>query len=385
MYVGKRPTGVFTPKDWRRFCGPVWRESQVDNCRQAGIGKYEPLPPPPPTGWEEVVLLRAGVDPQADEFVCDLLTFNPILAARCIYEGRASVSDAVRQQVIRALLSLIEDTSDIALRVRIAAGEALGYLGDTRFRFVDLTTGQDVTSDELKARIWRGDKPEDRERYLILPPTVPIDDGGYDKSDDARWRDCWWKDKNGDEVGWDWLRGSGQTAPYFWNDSRFHKPNYPVVGVTWYEAVAYANWLNAKIGQLVNWSISWHYRLPTEAQWEYAARGDERRLFPWGVEPPLGEAVARLCNIHEGDNFVYGTTPVGIFLLGATPNGIFDMAGNVWEWCEDWRDVRKDYRALRGGSWLIGPHLARACARDRLYPDYGWLDFWGIRLVQCRS
>jgi formylglycine-generating enzyme required for sulfatase activity len=453
----------FTDADWRRFLVRFWWESDMPN--RADIGKYEPLPPPPLTGWEEVVLMLAGIRKFPDEFVRDVLRFNPIMAARCIHEGRANVSEPVRQEVIRALLNIIGEgdapaelrgsagaspsRKDVALRVRIAAGEALGYVGDTRFRFVDLTTGQDVTSDELKARIWRGDNPEDRERYLILPPPVDIrapqkpyvvkekrpaspvtlrdyaigkypvtyrefeqfvSDEGYTE----KWRACW------TDGGWDWLESSRQTAPYRWNDSRFHKPNSPVVGITWFEAVAYCNWLNAKVGQWVNGSMRsmdaidagmqgysrslapcGRYRLPTEAEWEYAAAGDGNgRLWAWGDEPKmndkrLAEKIAQRCNARLGENYVSNMTPVGIYLLGATPDGIFDMAGNVWEWCSSLWDEGQEgrgknvagnpSRVLRGGAWLNAhPLNVRAALRLRNHPD-NWWNYVGFRCACVRE
>jgi formylglycine-generating enzyme required for sulfatase activity/energy-coupling factor transporter ATP-binding protein EcfA2 len=102
-------------------------------------------------------------------------------------------------------------------------------------------------------------------------------------------------------------------------------PNHPVVGVTWYEAMAFCRWLT----QVLN--DNHIYALPTEAEWEYAARGYERRPYPWGVEEPDDERA----NFNE---IYHGTTAVGCFAQGATPEGILDLAGNVWEW------TRSEYR-----------------------------------------
>ncbi|NCQ25927.1 MAG: formylglycine-generating enzyme family protein, partial [Armatimonadetes bacterium] len=108
-------------------------------------------------------------------------------------------------------------------------------------------------------------------------------------------------------------------------------PNRPVVHVKWYEAVAYCNWLTDKLRSV---APRGRYRLPTEAEWEYAARGEGRRLWPWGDDPPLiAENVATRCNAWIGDNYAASTTPVGIYPLGRTPEGIDELAGNVWEWC----------------------------------------------------
>ena len=91
---------------------------------------YDPLPPPPPTNWEETTILAAGLMPENDdELVCALIPVNPVLAGRCIYEGQAQVAPDVRQVVIDRLVAAISDAK-VALRVRIAAGDVLGYLGD---------------------------------------------------------------------------------------------------------------------------------------------------------------------------------------------------------------------------------------------------------------
>jgi formylglycine-generating enzyme required for sulfatase activity len=133
-------------------------------------------------------------------------------------------------------------------------------------------------------------------------------------------------------------------APVF--NAGWRKADHPIVDVTWADAAAYAKWA--------------HGELPTEAQWEKAARGTEARKFPWGDswdDSPCANSV------HEA---LSGTAPSGSFPAGASPYGCRDMAGNVWEWCKDWynRETwRADhgadpqgpaeglFRVMRGGSW----------------------------------
>jgi formylglycine-generating enzyme required for sulfatase activity len=162
------------------------------------------------------------------------------------------------------------------------------------------------------------------------------------------------------------------------------KANHPVVYVTWQDAADYCRWLS---GVTVT-----HYALPTEAQWEKAARGIESRKYPWG-----NEWDARRCNASEGEK--RGTTPVGAYSpAGDSPYGVADMVGNVWEWCADWwsadeykrragREVRDpigpqkgDYHALRGGAWDSTRRFARCAARGRYEPD-ARDDFIGFRVV----
>jgi formylglycine-generating enzyme required for sulfatase activity len=154
-------------------------------------------------------------------------------------------------------------------------------------------------------------------------------------------------------------------APRHWNDRMFPvgKANHPVVYISWFDAQAYVTWLSRETGK--------QYRLPTEAEWEKAARGNDGRTYPWE-----GEFDASKCNVEET---VGDTTPVGIYPAGASPYGVMDMAGNVWEWCADW--FAEDYykqadnrnptgpdkgqlRVWRGGSWLDLHDPARAASRS---------------------
>ena len=122
--------------------------------------------------------------------------------------------------------------------------------------------------------------------------------------------------------------------------------NHPVVGVSWDDAVAYCKWRSSKTGK--------KFRLPTEWEWEYAAAGKEKRTYPWADEK--GEPTSELLNYN---NNVGTTTPVGSYPEGATPEGLYDMAGNVWEWTDSWYDEKeRSYRVLRGGSWC---NLAEDC------------------------
>ena len=148
------------------------------------------------------------------------------------------------------------------------------------------------------------------------------------------------------------------------------KEDHPVVNVSWHDAQAYGRWLAGKIGRAV--------RLPTEAEWEKAARGDrDGRRYPWG--DAWGELMCNSGELGLGD-----TSPVGLFLSGASPYGVLDMAGNVWEWCQskykpypydadDGReDLRGDYhRVLRGGSFNVDRRGVRCAFRFNPHPHPG--------------
>jgi len=185
-------------------------------------------------------------------------------------------------------------------------------------------------------------------------------------------------------TGYPAPRGIGYTAVYEllkhdyepWRDSGFNHPHQPVTTVTWFDAVAYCEWAGK--------------RLPTEAEWEKAARGDlEDARYPWGSAEPDNTAANfadsqtefewRSTNVNDGFLF---TAPVGTF----PPNGygLFDMAGNVWEWCADWysptyyaesprRNPKGPYtgerRVLRGGTWYRAAHTLRNAERVSDFPE----------------
>ncbi|OPZ88271.1 MAG: Serine/threonine-protein kinase pkn1 [bacterium ADurb.Bin429] len=163
--------------------------------------------------------------------------------------------------------------------------------------------------------------------------------------------------------------------PWKWQD------NQPIVNVSWNDAKAYADWAGAS--------------LPTEAQWEKAARGTDGRVFPWGDKWDAARCANKSNSYDEYGNYI-GPKSVASFKAGASPYGIEDMAGNTCEWCADW--YGKDYykiaplknptgpktgekRILRGGSWNNnGPVDYRGACRDSNRPDGGGADA-GFRCV----
>jgi formylglycine-generating enzyme required for sulfatase activity len=183
----------------------------------------------------------------------------------------------------------------------------------------------------------------------------------------------------------DWLgqRPQGRRDRPFWMDrAPWNGPNRPVVGVTWYEALAYCRWLEA---QVQAGHPGARIRLPSEAQWEKAARGTEARRWPWGDAWADDHANSEEAGLKT-------TSPVGLFPAGASPFGALDMAGNVFEWTSsrwgggdlyrpdfgypyapsDGRESLEgpDLRVVRGGSWYFDARYARCAYRFRDQPDY---------------
>lgn len=145
----------------------------------------------------------------------------------------------------------------------------------------------------------------------------------------------------------------------------------PACPISWWDAVAFCQWLSSSCQEL--------YRLPTEAEWERAARGIDGRIYPWGDEPPTPWH----CNCYPGVGY-----PVSVFAhpAGASECGCLDMVGNAWEWCADWYDpqiYKTDVlinpigpstgrsRVIRGGAWDSEPHMVRCATRcyDRAYGE----------------
>lgn len=213
---------------------------------------------------------------------------------------------------------------------------------------VKVPKGPFLYGDE-KARVviehdyWIDKYPMTNEKYRAF-----IEAGGYENQ-------RYWSDE-----GWVWKTEQNIESPQFWSDKRWNQADHPVVGVSYYEAEAYANWSGK--------------RLPTEKEWEKAARGENGREYPWG-----GKFNNNKCN--SGESGIDPTTPVTHYPNGVSPYGCFDMAGNVWGWCSSWYGESVARRVIRGGSWDGGPGDLRASHRGRYDTDARG-NFLGFRLVQ---
>jgi formylglycine-generating enzyme required for sulfatase activity len=189
---------------------------------------------------------------------------------------------------------------------------------------------------------------------------VFIEHSGYETEE-------WWPEK-----GWTWREKELILRPKFWEDPKWNQDDHPVVGVSWYEATAFCNWLSSfnKDG--------FRFHLPSERQWERAARGNKDGLvYPWG-----NEFDPDCCNAKDAG--IGKTTRVDRYANGVSPVGCYDMAGNVWEWTSDLYDPKKGSYTLKGGSWYSPGDLAR-CDYSFSYFPHNRVNFAGFRCARTRK
>jgi formylglycine-generating enzyme required for sulfatase activity len=350
-------------------------------------------------------------------------------------------AEATQRTLARRLATLVTDPhlSPALPRLRAATGRALARLGDPRDgvsvhgHIPDLAWCSVPTGP-----FWLGARAADQEAYdnekprhrLTLPAffiaRYPITnaqfspfivDGGYENK--QWWTEAGWAWRHGNEpepdLTWiadqdlrkqyaEWLAQrpvARRSTPFFWDDERYNLANQPVIGVSWYEAIAYCAWLHQQCimcGQGVTMESEplatllstggWQVRLPTEAEWEKAVGGDadrrQQRRYAWGDTWDVTRA-----NV---DNQVEYPCAVGIFLAGAAACGALDMTGNVWEWTlsqyaeypykSDARNAPagEASRVLRGGAWGDHARDARVSSRS-LAPPAFFSSYVGLRVV----
>lgn len=179
------------------------------------------------------------------------------------------------------------------------------------------------------------------------------------------------------------LGATGVAPPPFWTDPNFNHPQQPVAGPSWLEATRYCEWLSTQTGR--------HFRLPTEAEWELAARGGREQLnFPWGDESPqsLPDYATR-----------WQKGPEAVARYAPNAFGLYDICDNVHEWCSDWYDpnyyavspernprgpedcpMKPARKSSKGGSWRHHIKVARCSARSSIPPEFQYADY-GFRVA----
>ena len=344
--------------------------NEGERCRFAGLSRDE---------MDAYIRLAGSVNDAEPVVEVDGDVLSTLLSNddALIADGLAQIEqdDEAVLKAWRAKLATIMLGSEHSVPERASAGRAVAHLGDPRESvyqrepdMVHIPAGDFFMGDEEEGDTYTVtiDQPYEIGLYPVTNAQYRhfIEDGGYTKKHQKCWPD----------AGWEFREEKSITQPRFWDDVMWNLDNHPVVGVSWYECIAYAAWL-AKVTRKP-------YRLPTEAEWERAARHTDGRIYPWGNEWQSNHANTNELQLGE-------TTAVGIFPVGNAVCGAADMSGNVWEWClnkyenPDIVDVDQsgDFRTLRGGSWGDDDsRYYRVAVRDRGSP-YDRFNSTGVRVV----
>ena len=329
------------------------------------------------SGWEEAAVLLAGF--HSEDCAPVIRWFQdaqPEVAAQCVLESGAAIRDrdALFADLRAAWLPRLTDpTREPEPEGRAAVGRALGRLG------LDDRMGVGLNAEGVPEIDWvsipGGEFVYQEGEHRSLAPfriaRYPVTHAQFQAFLDA-------EDGYGDDRWWAGLKSPDRTP----KRARWAIANHPRETVSWFEAMAFCAWLGHR--------FSVELRLPTEWEWERAARGTDGRSYPWGSDYQAGCA-----NIDEtwdevGPHSLSRTSAVGIYPGGASPEGVLDLAGNVWEWClnEYAKPERVGRggsvsRVLRGGSWVGAQGFARADNRYSPHP-YDRFDDVGFRVV-CAS
>jgi formylglycine-generating enzyme required for sulfatase activity/tRNA A37 threonylcarbamoyladenosine biosynthesis protein TsaE len=361
--------------------------------------------------WREVFVLAAGYAARTKRLGQAIAAVNALLPQSCkgqfppeslqasLLAGQSLVEIGlvgVRREP--AGLAVLERTQDwllnamqndqVPAKTRAEAGRVLAKLGDPRpevltcerMAFCHVPAGEFIFGEgdnQKKINLpeyWMGKYPVTNAQFAQFVAAK-----GYENQDyweEAIKADYW---KNGQVYSnlWD---SAPRTAPEDFGEP-FNLSNHPVVGISWYEALAFTRWLSEQLPVISEqWSVNQkkyelnaHIKagrlevaLPSEEQWEKAARGTDGRIYPWGEKPDPNRA-------NYDDTRLGTTSAVGCFPGGQSPYGLLDASGNIWEWVNGENN-------LRGGSFNNSEGRAR-CAYRSLYYPFSWYRDLGFRLV----
>lgn len=336
-------------------------------------------------------LLEAAVPP-------DERGWNVVVAGQALRDvGPAGVTESCRQRVLEGLVGAMQD-ADVAPVYRRQAGLLLGWLGwqpddpstgsgQGLDEWVEIPAGPFLYGDEGEKRVIErsyriGKYPVTNAQFARFVEARGYDDEGWWSEEGLAWR----AGASDDQLPEPWphwakLRPPKQrNRPMWWDDPEWANPLVPVVGVSWYEAEAYCRWLTEELRKAGALGENEVARLPTEEEWERAARGTDGREYPWGQDFDVARA-----NLDIGERSAKGTTAVMTYPGGVSPDGVWDCSGNVWEWTASW--YRKgEFRVLRGGSWLTNYGRYVRCSSRDINPPANFDDDYGFRvLVSARS
>ncbi|MGQ0603103.1 MAG: NACHT domain-containing protein, partial [Anaerolineales bacterium] len=370
--------------------------------------------------WEQVIRLASAHPELSDgvrahiieRLLAETDPRHTLLAGQCAVDMTGLLAGPEYEQVEDALCSLMHSTT-APPKTRLEAAnllDALGWTPDDLYDFVPLgphclLTGKHPT--KVRAEFARlhssvSGQPTFIARYPVTNKQYAHFLTSEDYAKEELWSGLHAYDLNGKRIemgslALDWWKKQGGPAhtPPYWNDARFgqHRRLCPVVTVTWFEAAAYCAWLDrclhgesknggleigelAVINSLISNNPSLEVRLPLESEWELAAGGvwaddnSEKKSprYPWQTTP--GETVEKEISQHANTSEAeFGaTSPVGLYPTGASPRGVHELAGNVWEWQANSIDIHS--LALRGGAWSYNRWGALVAYRYRFDPRY---------------
>jgi formylglycine-generating enzyme required for sulfatase activity/energy-coupling factor transporter ATP-binding protein EcfA2 len=340
------------------------------------------------TNWEQATLLLAGLYSSNCTLVMDWLAdAQPEVASRCARPDMsgATAPDATLLRMREKWLPRLTDTQREPMpEARAAVGRALGLLrlsngelldnrkgvgvinGLPDIDWVTIPAGEFIYGEVQDGNNWfdtQIKKITTRPRKITLPafaiaryPVTYAQFQAFIDAEDGWANTTWWEGLNAPE--------SHRKQP---GEQRFEFWNHPRECVSWWDALAFCAWLSHRLDCAIT--------LPTEQQWERAARFTDGRQYPWGNSYETGFA-----NINEryrkaGEHYLEQTSAVGIYPAGQSVEGVCDLSGNVWEWClNEYGNPKRiqrsgdELRVLRGGSWNLNQISARAAYRGRGIP-----------------
>jgi len=324
-----------------------------------------------------------------------------VLAGECLLDlGRNGATQRAWDAVITRLTALLED-QQAQFATRVAGGRVLGLLGDPRL--LDVRTGDAPIGGYWcpveAGPFWFGDDRTEELQQTEQPYPFKIARFAVTNAEYRRFVEAdgynpdqpWWS-----EEGRKWLLPGGHpvswedndqpiTRPWSWDQEQYNQPSQPVVGVSWYEAVAYAAWLTIQ-GHTHGWlPPDAVLRLLTWREWHRAARHTDQRRYPWGDAAPSPE------HANYDETGLRTTAAVGCFPVGQAVCGVHDLVGNVWEWTATiWEQtqqpepigdvVQQETPIIAGGAFPDSNERLCCGARNWIFP-HSWYDDVGFRVI----
>ncbi|MBS1790904.1 MAG: SUMF1/EgtB/PvdO family nonheme iron enzyme [Acidobacteria bacterium] len=347
------------------------------------------------TNWEEAAILLAGLySDDCSPVVEWVAEANPEVAAQCVVRSGAGLAEATKERLRAKWISRLTDWKREKPEARAAVGRALGLTGWDNRKGVGVIVRDGVKLPDIdwikipEGEFRYGDENEEDNK----PQTLWLPEFSISRYPVTYAQFQTFLDDHEAPKYLHWFEGfrvSADERPM--QEQVFQFANHPRDTVNWFQAMAFCRWLSWRMGTTYDLQkiTEWAVRLPTEFEWEKAARGTDGRLYPYKgkFDPKKG---------NVDNTGIDQTSAVGMFPNGVSPYGVEEMSGNVWEWClSDYNDPKLDpneedlrkkdiRRVLRGGSWILNQLLARAVYRNFIHAANRFNSV-GFRVVLCAS